>query len=229
MVLFNATGSQASPVRGVGFVGLGFRDAAASFFEPHGLPSGGDWALQRSAALIFEGAEAPLVAGCAFERMDGVSVLLSGFVRDANISLNSFAWSGETVVAAWGYGDGGPVPGMGPDLTAGNQPRRTTLAHNFAREIGVWQKQSSFFFSAVAGLANVVGNIAFNGSRAAINHNDWSTCPAPPQSLIRGTGFRTSTICSPAARRARASSSTSFRATSGSRTTSAWPRSTTTT
>lgn len=173
-VLFNASGTRAAPVRGVSFVGLGVRDAAATYFEPHGLPSGGDWSLQRTGALFFENAEAPLVAGCAFDRMDGIAVFLSGYVRAANVSYNSFAWTGETVLALWGYGDGGPVPGMGPDLTAGNQPRGTFVGYNLAREIGIFQKQSSFLFSAVAGLSTVVGNIAMNGPRAAINHNDGS-------------------------------------------------------
>ena len=171
-VLFNISGSRDAPVRNVSFVGLGMRDSALTFLEPHSLPSGGDWSIQRTAALFFEGAESPLVAGCSFERMDGLVIFLSGYVRNANISYNSFAWTGETVVALWGYGDGGPVPGMGPDLTSGEQPRYTTLAYNYAREIGIWQKQASFLFSAVAGLTNVIGNVAFNGPRAGINHND---------------------------------------------------------
>jgi hypothetical protein len=174
MVLINATGSQGTPVRNISLVGLGVRDAAASFFEPRGLPSSGDWSLQRTAAVFFEGAESPLVAGCSFERNDGIVLFLSGYVRGANVSYNSFAWTGETVIALWGYGDGGPVPGMGPDLTAGNQPRGTLIAYNTAREIGVIQKQASFVFSAVAGLSTIVGNWAYNGPRAAINHNDGS-------------------------------------------------------
>ena len=136
-VLFNATGSRSAPVRNISFVGLGMRDTALTFFEPHSLPSGGDWSISRTAALFFEGAESPLVAGCSFERMDGNVLFMSGYVRHANISFNSFAWTGETVVALWGFGDGGPVPGMGPDLTAGDQPRHSTLAYNIAREIGV--------------------------------------------------------------------------------------------
>ena len=52
--LFNVTGSQAAPVVGVSFRGLGFRDAALSYLQPHGLPSSGDWALARTGALFFE-------------------------------------------------------------------------------------------------------------------------------------------------------------------------------
>ena len=52
--LFNITGTQAAPVVGVTFSGLGFRDAAISYLQPHGLPSSGDWAIARTAALFFE-------------------------------------------------------------------------------------------------------------------------------------------------------------------------------
>lgn len=52
--LFNITGSQAAPVVGVSFVGLGFRDAAISYLQPHGMPSSGDWAIARTASLFFE-------------------------------------------------------------------------------------------------------------------------------------------------------------------------------
>jgi hypothetical protein len=174
MVFVNATSTQAAPITGLTFSNLGVRDQAITYFEPHGLPSGGDWALQRTGAFFFEGVEGATITGCSFDRMDGITVFLSGYTRNVTISLNDFAWSGETVVALWGYGDGGPVPGMGPDLTAGNQPRYTSITHNLAREIGVWQKQSSFVFQAVAGLSDIVGNIYYNGPRAGINFNDGS-------------------------------------------------------
>ena len=52
--LFNITGSQADPVFNVSFIGLGFRDAAISYLQPHGMPSSGDWAIARTGALFFE-------------------------------------------------------------------------------------------------------------------------------------------------------------------------------
>ena len=47
--------------------------------EPHGVPSGGDWALQRTAALFFEGTEGCAVDGCVLQRLDGNAVMLSGY------------------------------------------------------------------------------------------------------------------------------------------------------
>ncbi len=49
--LFNVSGSQASPVVGVSFMGVGIRDAAYTYMHDHGMPSGGDWALQRHGAV----------------------------------------------------------------------------------------------------------------------------------------------------------------------------------
>jgi len=47
--LFNVTGaSQADPVQSVSFTGITFRDTAATFMDPHGTPSGGDWAVSRA-------------------------------------------------------------------------------------------------------------------------------------------------------------------------------------
>ena len=40
------------------------------------------------------------------------------------------------------------------------------------RELGIWQKQSSFYFHAVSAKARVEGNVFFNGPRAALNFND---------------------------------------------------------
>jgi hypothetical protein len=173
-VLFNATGTQAAPVVGVSFRGLGFRDTAHTLFEPHGHPSSGDWALQRTAALFFEGTEGVTVEGCVFERFDGLGVFLSGYARNASIKENEFAWGGETSVALWGYTRGSPVPGMGPDTTGGDQPRGTYIGYNVFREIGVWQKQSAAVFQAECGLSTIEHNFIYNGPRAGICFNDGS-------------------------------------------------------
>ena len=42
-VLLNVTGTQATPAHHIAIKGLTIRDTTYSYFEPHGLPSGGDW------------------------------------------------------------------------------------------------------------------------------------------------------------------------------------------
>eukprot|EP01047_Picozoa_sp_COSAG01_P083584 COSAG01_NODE_17550_length_1142_cov_0.935762_1_plen_69_part_00 len=63
--------------------------------------------------------------------------------------------------AAWGDTDG--VNG-----TAGTQPQGTFVDSNFVSEIGITQKQSSFWFQAKSCLNTLTNNILVNGPRAAI-------------------------------------------------------------
>ena len=181
--LLRIRGSQSAPVVGVQLLGLRFVDAAATFLAPHGIPSGGDWALHRGGSLVIEGTRGTLVEGCAFERVDGTAVLISGYNRNVTVQRSSFAWVGENGVALWGDTRGGAYvtdaaqkaalpAGMGPDGTGGNFARFTKVLGNFARELGVWEKQSAFFFQAKSCQTEVRGNIAFNLPRASVNFND---------------------------------------------------------
>jgi hypothetical protein len=168
-VLINATGTKAAPVVGVGFAGIGFRDTAPNYLGPHGTPSGGDWAVGRSAALFFEGTEGVTLEGNLLTTLDGNAVFFSGYNRNASVTKNEFVSIGESAISQWGYTDGSPVPGMGFDGSAGNQPRGTYVGYNFVHEVGLFTKQNSFYFQSES-MGNVLeGNVAFNGPRAGIN------------------------------------------------------------
>jgi hypothetical protein len=171
-VLINATGNQSNPVLDVGFQGIGFVDSAPAYLEPHGTPAGGDWAIERSGALFFEGSIGTVLDGNLFTTLDGNGVFFSGFTRNATVSRNEFVSIGETAILQWGYTDGSPVPGMGFDATAGNQPRGTQVLYNLVHEVGLWTKQNSFYFQSES-FGNIIqGNIAYNGPRAGINFDD---------------------------------------------------------
>jgi hypothetical protein len=87
-------------------------------------------------------------------------------------------------VAAWGFTNetatdpGRPGvaiinhPQAGVDGTDGNHPRYTTVVSNIAREVGLYEKQSSFFIEAKTAQSIILGNVFFNGPRAGINAND---------------------------------------------------------
>jgi hypothetical protein len=159
--LFNITGTMAAPVRGVSLLGLGLRDTAYTYMDPHGIPSGGDWTLERSAVVLLEGTEQVTVRGCVFERVDGNAVLLSAYNRNASITMNEFAWIGATAVALWGNteatagADSALPEGYGADGTSGNQPRHNVVAYNLCRELGVWEKQSSCYTQFKSGFNTV--------------------------------------------------------------------------
>ena len=172
--LFNVTGTMANPVKGVSLLGLGFRDTAYTYMDPHSIPSGGDWTLERSAVVLVEGTEGTNISGCIFERVDGNAVLLSAYNRHVEVSYNDFAWIGATAVALWGNTEstGGAdsvlAEGYGGDGTSGNQPRLSFIAYNLCRELGIWEKQSSCYTQFKSGQNTVAHNIMYNGPRAHI-------------------------------------------------------------
>ena len=170
--LINIQASQDKPAKDITIRGVNFRDTAYTYLDPHGMPSGGDWGLQRMGALFFEGTENTLVEQCIFERLDGNAIMVSGYNRNVTILKNEFVWIGDSAIALWGYTKGTSVQGMGWDGTDGNQPRFTKILYNFVHELGIWEKQSSFYFQAKSCQNLIQGNIFFNGPRAGINFND---------------------------------------------------------
>jgi hypothetical protein len=126
----------------VGFQGIGFRDSAPNFLGPHGTPSGGDWAVGRAGGIFLEGTVGAFCDGCLFTTLDGNAVFLSGYNRNASITNSEFVSIGETAITQWGYTDGSPVPGMGFDARAGNQPRGTYVGFNYAHDVGIFVKQN---------------------------------------------------------------------------------------
>jgi hypothetical protein len=163
--LIDVRGSQDYPVRNIKIQGIKFVNTAYTFLDPHGVPSGGDWAMQRSGALFFEGTESVTVDGCLFKRLDGNALVLSGYNRNATVSNSEFVWIGESAMVAWGYSEG-------IDGTGGNQPRFTTITGNLVHEIGHFEKQASPWFQAISCQTTLSKNIMFNGPRALINFND---------------------------------------------------------
>ena len=174
--LFNITGvSPSAPARDISITGLGLRDTAYTYMDPHSLPSGGDWAMERSAVVFIENAIGVDVQYNVFERIDGNAVTLSGFVRNSTVSFNEFVWIGSSAVAAWGNTDGGDprLPaGYGIDGSAGNQPRGNHIEGNLCHEIGIWEKQSSCYTQFKASENVIKNNIFYNGPRAMHNDND---------------------------------------------------------
>ena len=91
-------------------------------------------------------------------------------------------WS--QAVAAWGFTNETATdparPGMqltnfpeaGVDGTDGEHPRYTKVVGCSAREVGLYEKQSSFFVQAKTAQSFISGNVFFNGPRAGINAND---------------------------------------------------------
>eukprot|EP01083_Nonionella_stella_P012567 35640_1 len=142
----------------------------------HCMPSGGDWALQRTGAIILDGTEAITITDNLFTRLDGIAVSINRYNRNISIFKNEFAWIGDTVIAAMGDTTGVAFEDsrteMGFDGTNGNQPRFVNISLNYVHELGIWEKQSSFYFAAKSCDNLVYANVFYNGPRAGININD---------------------------------------------------------
>ena len=122
-------GGERVPVTNVNIKGITIQDAGATYLEPHGMPSGGDWGLQRRGAVYLEGTEGVSIEECLFTRNDGNSIMLSGYNRGTFIKNVEAVWNGDSVIAAWGVTDG-------IDGTSGEQPRDTVVDGMFCHEIG---------------------------------------------------------------------------------------------
>lgn len=182
--LVNVSGTQSEPVRKLSFSGITFTATRYTYMGPHGVPSAGDWALDRTAAVFLQGTEGVSFTDCRFERLDGNAVMVSGYNRNATVKDSDFEFIGGNAVAAWGYtneteNSGFPYytpnsnyPEGGVDGTDGNHPVFTTITGCLAREVGHYEKQSSFFVQAKTAQSVITGNVFFNGPRAGINAND---------------------------------------------------------
>jgi hypothetical protein len=128
--------------------------------ERWGVPSGGDWSCYHGAALDIHGAERVNISDNAFRRLDNNAIILSGYTRHVTIRHNTASWLGQNFVVSWGDTDGF-------DGTAGTQPRFSTVESNLVREIGNYEKQSSFYFQAKSCQNDIVGNVVFNGRESS--------------------------------------------------------------
>ena len=164
-VLFNLFGSQEFPVTNIAFSGITFTGGRPTFMDPRGQPAGGDWALERLGVLLFEGTEDCTVQNNLFTRIDGNAVFLSGYNRRTTISQNEFSLLGANAIASWGRTNE-------YDGTGGQQPRHSLIHGNIAHDLGLEQKQSSFYFQAQSCENTLVANIAYNLPRAAVNFED---------------------------------------------------------
>ena len=163
--LIHVNASQEQPLRNFSLVGITLTETAPTFLSPHGVPSGGDWALERLGALHLEGTVDAHIDSSNFSRCDGNGVMISGYNRGLNITHSNFEWLGASAMASWGRT-------QLEDATAGNIPIGTTVFGNICREIGLWAKQSSCWFQAKTGSTWLNSNVFFNGPRAAVNVND---------------------------------------------------------
>ena len=128
--LLSINGTKQHSVKDVTIQGVGFRDARATYMDDHGVPSGGDWALQRSGAVFLDGTEGVRIANVTMERNDGNAIMISGHNTRTSIVSNEIRYTGDSAIALWGRTDemsNGGLDGMYAD---GDHPDGVEIAHN---------------------------------------------------------------------------------------------------
>jgi hypothetical protein len=163
--LLRLQGSAAAPVDGVTISGLTLSHTAPTFMKPFASASGGDWSVRLDAALLLNGTTSAVVEGCSFYGLGGNAVMLFAFNRGARIEGNAFRFVGDSAIVALGVVNG--IDGRNQDVPVG-----TVVDGNQAAELGVYTKQSGFYYHAQSIAATVTRNVFFNIPRAGININD---------------------------------------------------------
>jgi len=149
----------------VSFIGFDFTETRATFLSQYEVPSGGDWSIHRGAAVFVQDSSNVHFTGCVFNQTGGNAVMFSNNVVNSSITDNEFVYTGDSAIAA--LGSTHTIFG-----TADTFPNGILIANNHIREIGVFGKQTSCYFQALAANVTLRDNLCYNGPRAGININD---------------------------------------------------------
>ena len=185
-VLIQFNGNQSNPIKNVTISGFRFIDTVYTYLDSHSNPPGGGWGVQYNGAINLFGTENVNIKNNIFSRLDGVGIFIFGYNRNTLITQNEFIWIGDSCIIALGNTIGynyhfdynyasnkqDSILGLGINGTNGNQPRELTISYNIGHEIGINEKQSSFYFQAISCSNSIYNNIVYNGPRAGILFND---------------------------------------------------------
>eukprot|EP01052_Picozoa_sp_SAG31_P002051 SAG31_NODE_69_length_28130_cov_15.318219_4_plen_227_part_00 len=172
--LFNLSASRWDPLCDVTLRGLTLTATRYTYLDAYGVPSAGDFAVvRRSGAIFLEGTERVTIEKCNLTRLDGNGIVVSGYNRAATISHSTISWIGDNGIVVWGYTNETAVdPLEGFDGTDGNHPQDTRVEGCVIREIGIYTKQTSWYFQAKASHSSIIGNLMWNAPRNGITFND---------------------------------------------------------
>ena len=165
--IMTLAGTPAAPVAGVALAGLTFASTEPTFLRRFTASGGGDWSFGDSGAPRLTGTRNCSVAGSLFTNIGGSGVVLSGWNKGAAVTDCEFVRLGENAIVS--AGDASRHDCSAPDAPVGEG---LLVARNLAHELGLFVKQSGFFYQTMSANTTVEGNVLFNGPRAGIGLND---------------------------------------------------------
>jgi len=161
--LLRITGTSSSPVKDISLHGLTLQHTLTDYMLPFTVPSGGDWSFHDGGMVRMSGTEGVSISGCTFSAPGGNGLMISGYNRAAAIVSNEFSFTGSNAIVSAGLG------GWRLDAGSPEYPEGTLVQGNVGREIGVYVKQSGFFYEGVSANFTILGNVVYNAARAAVN------------------------------------------------------------
>lgn len=151
--------------RNITISGVTITHSGLTFLEKYEVPSGGDWSIHRGSAVFLENAESISVTDCHFDQPGGNGLMLSNYVGFSSILRNDFTFCGDSAVCSLGSSQLMTSEGR-------HFPIQNVIERNHIHDVGVFGKQTSAYFKAIA-MGNLVRfNIMYNGPRAGVNFND---------------------------------------------------------
>jgi len=133
-------------VESVHIHGITFSHSSSTFMRPHEVPSGGDWTLNRLAALRMEQVRNASVVDCVFNGIGGNGIVISRAAHNTSIVGNEFRFLGASAILV--VGDSAASIDSG--AVQENYPVGTLILNNLMHELGIWVKQSSAVGVALA-------------------------------------------------------------------------------
>ena len=167
--LVRLQGNATTPVANLVLAGLTFAHSATSFLAPYEVPSGGDWAIHRSGAVVLDGVENVTVANCTWDQPGGNGLLLSNFARNNTVVGNTFAFIGDSAIVLLGRAQRETDP---QDHTDGVFPAGNRIAYNHIHDYGVFGKQTACYFQSKSCANTIEFNLCYNGPRDSITFDD---------------------------------------------------------
>ena len=97
-VLLSYNGSMDKAVTNHVVRGMTFQDSEYTYLDPHGMPSGGDWGLQRTGAVYLNGVNNITITNNNFTRLDGNALSINRYARNVSVTYNEFSWIGDSAI-----------------------------------------------------------------------------------------------------------------------------------
>jgi hypothetical protein len=96
--LFEFRGNQEKPARHIHLTGLIFRHTVRTFMETKEPLLRSDWTIYRGGAVVFNGAEDCLIAGCEFDQVGGNGIFVNNYNRRITVRGSHIHGAGASAI-----------------------------------------------------------------------------------------------------------------------------------